>query len=91
MPFAGRPKMALANAVVPAWRSCTHICVVWNATRRPSSLIDGPEPPAEAALAKMVVGLRRSRTNTSAPLPLPSPVTRSLAKEENATKLGRRR
>jgi hypothetical protein len=38
-------------------------------------------------LTSVVVGFCRSRTNTSAPLPLPSPVTRSLAKEQNATTL----
>src|SRR5438552_14806833 len=87
MPFAGRPYRALAIAVDPVWRSCTHTWVVWNDTKRPSSLIDGPDPPFVSSLTSVVVDVVRSRTKTSWALPLASPTTRSLADDANATTL----
>jgi hypothetical protein len=61
-----------------------------NATRLPSALIDGcvlsplPCVPSLATLARSVLPLRRSRTNTSI-APSVSPLTRFVASESKAT------
>ena len=66
------------------------VASVENATRRPSSEIDGkvlcPSPcvPFVATLTRTTVFVRLSRTNTSE-TPLVSPGTRLLANEANAT------